>query len=395
MNWFVFCYWFEPDAPQDPVGLVRIWTLADALAGAGDSVTLFPPRYRSALVPRSGVVIPIRLLHWPLVRPLSYALFSFMQGLSCAVRTKPDIVYYRWMDSPQALILARLLGARCVCEVNGEPVPDWPGRQGRLARWFRHGLARFALTRCDRVVVLTEGLKELLVRRYAVSAQRIAVLPSGTDLQRFAARDAAVCRRELCLPPDRPYVGFVGSFYRYQGVHCLLDAMTKVKRVCPSVQLLLVGDGEAANELKEQAKRVGLENCIIWTGRVPYQKVPAWIGAMNVCVAPFCADRGETSPVKVFDYLACHRPVVASGIPCVEARFTPDSGVQLVPPDNPGLLADAIIALLNDPPRCAAMGEQGRRFVEQTFGWTHIIDRLRGWLGENEGLPYHAHSRVL
>jgi hypothetical protein len=128
VNWFVFCYWFEPDAPQDPVGLVRIWTLADALTRTGDGVTLFPPRYRSALVARPGVVIPIRLLHWPLIRPLSYALFSFIQGLVRAVRTKPDLVYYRWMDSPHALILAKLLGARSVCEVNGEPVPDWSGR---------------------------------------------------------------------------------------------------------------------------------------------------------------------------------------------------------------------------------------------------------------------------
>ncbi len=132
MNWFVFCYWFEPDAPRDPVGLVRIWTLADALTRVGDSVTLFPPRYRSALLPRTCTVIPIRLLHWPLVRPLSYSLLSFVQGLVRAVRTRPDIVYYRWMASPHALIVARLLGARCVCEINGEPAPDWSEQHGGL-----------------------------------------------------------------------------------------------------------------------------------------------------------------------------------------------------------------------------------------------------------------------
>ncbi len=395
MNWFVFCYWYEPDAPRDPVGLVRIWTLADALARANERVTLFPPRYRSALLPRACTVIPIGLLHWPMVRPLSYALLSFMQGIVHAVRARPDILYYRWMDSPHVLLLAKLFGALCVCEVNGEPVPDWSARHGRLTRWFRHGLARFALTRCDRVVVLTEGLKALLVNQYDVSASRIAVLPSGTDLQRFASRDATDCRRAMGLPPDRPYVGFVGSFYRYQGLQCLLDAMAKVRQVCPNAQLLLVGDGEAADELKKQAECMGIESCITWTGRVPYQEVPDWIGAMSVCVAPFRADRGETSPVKVFDYLACHRPVVACGIPCMEATFTADSGVQLVPPDNPGLLADAIIALLNDPVRRAMMGEQGRRFVEQTFGWSHIVDQLRKWLGESEGSPHHAHSRVL
>jgi glycosyltransferase involved in cell wall biosynthesis len=116
---------------------------------------------------------------------------------------------------------------------------------------------------------------------------------------------------------------------------------------------------------------------------------------MTVCVAPFRADRGETSPVKLFDYMACGRPVVASAIPCVGTTFTADSGVELVPPDNPDLLADAVIALLSDPARCAVMGEQGRRFVERTFSWAHIVDRLRRWLGESEGSSHHAHSRVL
>jgi glycosyltransferase involved in cell wall biosynthesis len=247
----------------------------------------------------------------------------------------------------------------------------------------------------DHIVVLTEGLKDLLVNCYGVVGQRIVVLPSGTDVQRFTSRDAAGCRRELGLPPDRLYVGFVGSFYRYQGLQCLLEAMPKIKRVCPNAHLLLVGDGEAAGELRVVTERAGLESSVTWTGRVPYQKVPAWIGAMNVCVAPFRADRGETSPVKIFDYLACRRPVVASAISCVETTFTADSGVQLVPPDNSDLLADAVIALLHDPARCAAMGEQGRHFVERTFSWTHIVNRLRGWLGGSEGSPHHAHSRVL
>ena len=61
MTWFLFCYWYEPDAPHDPVGLVRIWRLADTLAKVGDRVTVFPPRYRSALIQRTCAVIPIHL----------------------------------------------------------------------------------------------------------------------------------------------------------------------------------------------------------------------------------------------------------------------------------------------------------------------------------------------
>lgn len=395
MTWFLFCYWYEPDAPHDPVGLVRIWTLADALAKVGDRVTVFPPRYRSAFVRRTYAVIPIHLIHLPLIRPLSYALWSFLRGLMRALVSRPDIVYYRWMDSPHALILAKLLGVPCVCEVNGEPVPPWPGNQGKRVRTFTHLLAHLALKRCDRIVVLTEGLRALLQERYGVLRERIIVLPSGTDVQRFAARDAVACRLELGLLPNRPYVGFVGSFYRYQGLACLLDAMALVKRVCPAAELLLVGDGETTEELKQQAKGIGFEDSITWVGRVPYWEVPTWIGAMSVCVAPFRGDRGETSPVKLFDYLACHRPVVASAIPSVVSTFTADSGVQLVQPDDPRPLAEAILALLNDPGRCVRLGKQGRQFVEEKFSWTTLIEQLRQWVGQDLGVTRHAHSHVL
>lgn len=395
MTWFLFCYWYEPDAPHDPVGLVRIWRLIDTLAKAGDRVTVFPPRYRSALIQRACAVIPIHLIHLPLVRPLSYALLSFARGLMRALVIRPDIVYYRWMDSPHALILAKILRVPCVCEVNGEPVPQWPGSQNKFVRWVKQLSAQVVLKRCDRIVVLTEGLRTLIQERYGVPLERIVVLPSGTDVQRFAGRDAVACRLELGLLPNRPYIGFVGSFYRYQGLACLLDAMILVKQACPAVELLLVGDGEATEELKQRANEMGFGGSITWAGRIPYWEVPTWIGAMSVCVAPFRGDRGEASPVKLFDYLACQRPVVASAIPSVVSTFTPDSGVQLVQPDDPRPLADAILSLLKDPSLCTALGKQGRQFVEERFSWTVIVERLRQWVGHDLGVIQHAHSHIL
>lgn len=395
MRWFLFCYWYEPDAPSDPVGLVRLWTLARQLVERGDSVIVLPPRYRSSLLQRGFSIAPIPLLPWPVLRPVSYAVLSCIVGLVRACRSKPDVVYYRWMDSPHPLMFARLVGAQCVCEVNGEPVPDWSGTDRTLKRRLKHWLASFALSRCDRVVVLTDGLRDLVVRRYRVAAERVAVLPSGTDTGLFAPQDADACRRRIGLGLDRDYIGFVGSFYRYQGLQCLLDAMVIIRRTIPSVHLLLVGDGEAAPELKQQADRLGLNLCMTWAGRIPYQEVPMWIGAMTLCVAPFRGDRGETSPVKIFDYLACGKPVIASAIPSVSTTFVHEAGVALVPPDDPAALAQAALALLNDPDRQAHMAAQGRRFVEQGFSWRNLTNRLREWLATEQASVHHAHPRVL
>lgn len=99
--------------------------------------------------------------------------------------------------------------------------------------------------------------------------------------------------------------------------------------------------------------------------------------------------------MKLFDYLACHRPVVASAIPSVVSTFTENSGVQLVLPDDPRLLAESILALLNDPGLCVMLGRQGRQFVEERFSWTAIVEQLRQWVGQDLGVIRNAHSHIL
>lgn len=375
MNWWVCCYWHEPDAPTDPVGLVRIWTLADALVSVGDEVTVFAPRYRSALMPRRSQVVPIPMLPGSVIRPISYAVLAFFSGLWRGFRKRPMVVYYRWMESLHPLLLARIFGAICICEVNGEPVPPWgaAGWRGRLT----HALASFALRRCDRVVVLTEGLSRLVQEEYGVPVNRVALLPSGTDMSMFHPMEKHRCVQETGLDQTCEYIGFVGSFYRYQGLGTLLEAFERLHTRRPAVRLLMVGDGEEAAALREAAAHRGMTPWITWTGRVPYARVPMFIGAMDVCVAPFCGDRGETSPVKIFDYLACGKPVVASAIPSVAALFAQSNGVVLVEPDRAELLADAVFALLDRPQESQRLGHDGHTFVKERFGWEAIVQKLR------------------
>jgi glycosyltransferase involved in cell wall biosynthesis len=374
MRWFLFCYWYEPDAPSDPVGLVRLWALARQLSQRGDSVTVFPPRYRSSLLQRGFLVAPIPLLPWSVLRPISYAILSFVVSFVRACWSKPDVVYYRWMDSPHPLLVARLFGAQCICEVNGEPVPPWCA--SGLRSLMTHTLAAFALRHCDRVVVLTDGLRSLVQSQYGVSPDRLILLPSGSDTEVFRPKEMSLCRQEEQLDPACQYIGFVGSFYRYQGLATLLEAFARIHARRPSTRLLMIGEGEQATALLAQATQRGLSSWITWAGRVEYTRVPTWIGAMDVCVAPFCGDRGETSPVKLFDYLACGRPVVASAIPSVTALFSRANGVVLVQPDQIDALADAVLDLLARPD-AGRLGCEGREFVEQRYGWDAIVRTLR------------------
>jgi glycosyltransferase involved in cell wall biosynthesis len=268
-----------------------------------------------------------------------------------------------------------------VLEVNADPlefmsVEGASDRARRLARWALGVSARAS----DLVVAVTPGLARRLVEDFRVQRDKVVVIPSATDSEHFAPMEAAAARRQLGLEPERPLVGFVGLFYRHQGVPTLLHALAKLRPGMPRDGALVVGDGAMRAEWQALARALQLEDVVRFTGQVPYASAPAYFNAMDVVVAPFTAHRGETSPFKVLDALACARPVIASDLPSV--RPLVESGaLRLVPPDDPGALADAIAELLADPVHRVAMGWRGRGYVEQHASWDRAAALLTEALG--------------
>jgi glycosyltransferase involved in cell wall biosynthesis len=124
------------------------------------------------------------------------------------------------------------------------------------------------------------------------------------------------------------------------------------------------------------AHRLGIADAARFPGQVPYAEVPTYLNAMDVVVAPFAADRGETSPFKILDAMACGRPVVASALPSVKPLADASGAVALVRPDDPDDLAAALASLLADPTRRQAMGDRGRAFVLAHHAWDRIAERL-------------------
>ena len=100
--------------------------------------------------------------------------------------------------------------------------------------------------------------------------------------------------------------------------------------------------------------------------------MPSWIGAMDVCVAPFLDSAGYRSPVKVFDYMACGKPVVASRIEGTTDIFEKSGAISLVKPGDPLALSRAICELLENPNRGEKMGKRGRRFIVDNFNRKHL-----------------------
>jgi glycosyltransferase involved in cell wall biosynthesis len=377
MRIFFLDYSYEPGLRADAGGFRKLWELAAALGRAGHDATVLYPALpgRTPLRPVSSVAYPV--IDARGLRPLTAYPSMIARAWRLARERRPDVVYFRSGLNVLPLTLRRLTGARVVLEVNADTLEFMRGEG--TPRWEQRLFARMegrAARGSDAVVTLTPGLERMIAERHGVPRGRIHVVPSGTDVEHFVPADAAECRRRLGLPAGAFTVGFVGLCYRHQGVPTLLDAIARLRAHSSAVRGLIVGDGVMRQAWERHARERGVADLVTFAGQVPYAEVPRWLGAMDVVAAPFTADRGETSPFKVLDAMACARPVVASDLDSLRWLGKQADALTLVPPDDPVALADALGALAADPARRADLGARGRQFVCAHHSWDTLAAAL-------------------
>jgi glycosyltransferase involved in cell wall biosynthesis len=370
-------YAHERGLRADAGGFRKLWELASALAGAGQETLVLYPALPGRTPLRAVAAESYPVIDVAGLRPLSAYVGMVARAWRLSRRRRPDVVYFRSGFNVLPLVLRRLTGARIVLEVNAD-VLEFMEVEGarRWARWLFARLEGWAVRGSDAIVALTPGLERMLVARYGVSATRVWVVPSGTDVHHFVPADPMECRRRLGLEAAGFVVGFVGLCYRHQGVPTLLDALAALRGRVPGLAGLIVGDGVMRAAWEEHARVRGLADVVRFAGQVPYREVPTWLNAMDVVVAPFTADRGETSPFKVLDAMACARPVIASDLESVRRLAEESGALVVVPPDDAEALATALARLAADPDRRAELGARGRQFVCARHSWDRLAAAL-------------------
>jgi glycosyltransferase involved in cell wall biosynthesis len=127
---------------------------------------------------------------------------------------------------------------------------------------------------------------------------------------------------------------------------------------------------------KNKVKKKGLQDAFIFTGQVPYKKVPEYIGVMDICVAPHQKDSNQASPVKIFDYMACGRPIVASDIEAAREIIGESECALLVSSEKVNDLAKGIISLIEDGERRKEMSIRGREYAVYNFDRKRLAEDL-------------------
>ncbi len=293
-----------------------------------------------------------------------------------------DIIYERRMSPKLSWTVSALTGVPFVIEVNGilEVEVRTSGRSGRpvggnLKRRIRGRMFRNAAL----VVAVSRGIRDHLIARYALDPNRVIVVPNGANTSLLVPRDKGSCRLGLGLPADGPVICFVGNMVRWQGIDHLLHVLRDLRTNIPRMTVLLVGGGPDLDRLRSLASDLGVSDLVRFVGAVQYEDVPAFIGAADVCVAPFEPSR-MASPIKVFEYLACGRPVVASDIDDIGGFLRGCRGGFAVTPENHAALADAIAWMFSHPVEAEEMGTRGRRAVEAERSWHETARRVAATL---------------
>ena len=295
---------------------------------------------------------------------------------------RPDIIHAHSpaLNALAAQRVARRHGIPTIYEIRAfwedAAVGNGGGREGDARYWLTRQLENHAVGAADAVVVICEGLRSDLIAR-GVAADKITVSPNGVDMDMFGTPvppDPAL-RSQLGLD-GADVVGFIGSFYEYEGLDDLIAAMPMLVARNPKAQLLLVGGGPREQALREQALSSSVAGAIHFVGRVPHDRVENYYSLIDILAYPRKAMRLTelVTPLKPLEAMAQGRLVVAS---CVGGhRELIEDGVTgtLFPPGDPAAMAQALAGLFDQRAIWDERRKVARAFVEAERNWgTNIL----------------------
>lgn len=347
------------------------------------------PRHGAA--PASEVVDGIGFYRTAAVAPRRSPLLEIAEVAAFARRIdavvdefRPDLLHAHSpvLDALAALRVSRRRGLPLVYEIRAfwedAAVGNGTGREGSPRYRATRALETWAVRRADAVAVICEGLRGDLVAR-GIAADKILVSPNGVDMHLFgtpALRDDALAE-QLGLAGE--VVGFIGSFYDYEGLDDLIAAMPMLVAARPEARLLLVGGGPMDAALRAQAAASPVGDRIVFTGRVPHGAVERYYSLVDVLAYPRKKMRltDLVTPLKPLEAMAQRRLVAASDVGGHRELIRDGDTGALFAADDPAAIAGALAELFKDRHGWKARRDRGRAFVERERNWSSNVLRYQ------------------
>jgi len=296
---------------------------------------------------------------------------------------KPDVLHAHSpsLNAVAALRAGKRFGIPVVYEVRAfwedAAVDHGTSSENGLRYRATRALETWALKRADAVTTICEGLRKDIVAR-GIHADKVTVIPNAVDIDKFSVGGSAdlALKTKLGLG-DARLIGFIGSFYAYEGLDILLRAVPALAARIPDLRVLLVGGGPQDARLRQMAKDLNIEDKVVFTGRVPHDEVQKYYDLLDVLVYPRLSMRltDLVTPLKPLEAMAQGRILAASDVGGhLELIEDGKTGV-LFKADDPVSLADKVGALLEALDSWPALRANGRRYVEVERNWPVSVGR--------------------
>jgi glycosyltransferase involved in cell wall biosynthesis len=256
-------------------------------------------------------------------------------------------------------------------------------------------LERYIYNRVDLISTVTVHLKNYVLG-YGVPESRVRVLPSGVDTEMFSPglRNNTLFRGWGIAPAD-PVFLFMGTIYRFSGLDHIISGFPRLLSRHPQAKLLIVGCGEDEERLKALAADAGLSGQIIFGGLQPYSALPDIIRSSDICINPFelNAITRDILPTKLFQYLACGKPVIATELPgTIPFLAGEEHGMVHCSLDA---FIDEMDALLDNPSRRERLGQKGTAVAQGKYEWRCIAESMLSWMRELVEVKDQTHEEAL
>jgi glycosyltransferase involved in cell wall biosynthesis len=306
---------------------------------------------------------------------------AFGQAVIDHVVSSPpyDLVHFRSIWSGLQLVQNRpRFGYRTLFEVNGLPSVElkyhYPALKGSplLQKIREQELA--ALLLAD-AIICPSSVTRAYIASLGIPREKVTVIRNGVDTGLFTPQP-------LSLRADYgPTLLYVGTLADWQGLDLMIAAMPAILAHEPArLRIVGRGRGRQRKELLKRIRKLDLESAVLVEPAAPHHEMPALIAQADLCVAPLAYnDRNVTQgccPLKILEYMACARPIVAANLPVVRELVREDVDALLFTPDDPDDLARCVLAVLGDPSLAGRLAASAAQRATNHFGWHQAQGRL-------------------
>jgi len=312
---------------------------------------------------------------------------SILRGLVAVlgVSGQVDLIYVRdYLGGIVSWPAATLFHKPVVYEINGIASDE---RRAYGGGFLNHLYIRFidwaegiTVHLAQRFVAVTDQLKGYLVGRYSMDPRLVAVINNGVNTEVFRPMPKSMLiplRRELNLSDDAITIVFAGTLNAWQGVSTLIDAVPQIVEIIPQAHFLIVGEGPLLGDLHKLVEKLNIEAHVTFVGQVPHAKIPWYINLADVCAAPFTENRNSrcgVSPIKIYEYMACGKPILATRIPGLEFLDTARIG-RLAEPGDSISVAEVLVEMLRDDEFRQHASVRSVQLAAEKHSWTSVAEQ--------------------